>query len=68
MGQSDWMRIGAFHIESTAALLSEKLDLPLEIRQQNATEKMFESCGASLLNNIKTGIWIAGTLSLIQPL
>uniref|UniRef100_A0A2C9WRD4 F-box domain-containing protein n=1 Tax=Manihot esculenta TaxID=3983 RepID=A0A2C9WRD4_MANES len=55
----DWMRIGAFHIESTAALLSERLDLPLEIRQQNATEKMFESCGASLLNNIKTGIWIA---------
>ncbi|KAJ9171508.1 hypothetical protein P3X46_014867 [Hevea brasiliensis] len=55
----DWMRIGAFYIESKVALLTERLNLPLEIRQQNATEKMFQSCGASVLNNIKTGIWIA---------
>lgn len=66
MGQSDWMRIGAFYFDSQVAFLTERLSLPLKIRNQDTIEKTLESCGTCVLTNIKTGIWIAGNLNLTQ--
>lgn len=65
MGKSDWMRIGAFVFDSPVALLMEKLVCPSKLPQEETTEKMLSSCGSYLLKNIKTGIWIAGTLKLM---
>ncbi|KAL6311531.1 hypothetical protein AAG906_005201 [Vitis piasezkii] len=55
----DWMRIGAFFLDSPIALLAEKLSCPLKIPQGENLGKTLESCGFCILNNIKTGIWIA---------
>ncbi|XP_012083216.1 probable F-box protein At3g61730 [Jatropha curcas] len=55
----DWMRIGAFCLDSKVALLTQRLNLPLQIRQEDTIEKMLKSCGASMLRNMKIGIWIA---------
>eukprot|EP00257_Ricinus_communis_P007190 XP_002523354.2 probable F-box protein At3g61730 isoform X2 [Ricinus communis] len=55
----DWMRIGAFYFDSDVALLTERLSLLVKNRQRDATEKLLESCGASVLSNIKKGIWIS---------
>ncbi|KAI3444413.1 hypothetical protein Pfo_001078 [Paulownia fortunei] len=55
----DWMRIGAFLFDSHAALLTESLIAPLRIPKEVTTEKMLQLKGCCLLNNIKTGIWIA---------
>ncbi|CBI40521.3 unnamed protein product, partial [Vitis vinifera] len=41
------------------ALLAEKLSCPLKIPQGENLGKTLESCGFCILNNIKTGIWIA---------
>lgn len=60
MGESDWMRIGAFLFNSQEALLTDKFNLPLKIVKEKTIEKMLEACGSCLLKNIKTGIWIAG--------
>lgn len=54
------MRIGAFFLDSPDALLAEKLSSPLKIPQGEALGKTLESRGFCILNNIKTGIWIAG--------
>ncbi|XP_065860215.1 probable F-box protein At3g61730 isoform X2 [Euphorbia lathyris] len=54
----DWMRIGAFYFDSNIAVLAERLSLLVKIRQ-DATEAMLEACGASVLRNIKKGIWVA---------
>jgi len=68
MGQSDWMRIGAFFFDSQVALLSERLSLPLKIINKDNVEKALESSGACLLSNIKKGIWIAGNFnSVLSP-
>uniref|UniRef100_F6I6C3 F-box protein n=2 Tax=Vitis vinifera TaxID=29760 RepID=F6I6C3_VITVI len=55
----DWMRIGAFFLDSPIALLAEKLNCPLKMPQGENLGKTLESCGFCILNNIKTGIWIA---------
>ncbi|KAG8391942.1 hypothetical protein BUALT_Bualt01G0239400 [Buddleja alternifolia] len=55
----DWMRIGAFLFDSCAALLTENLVAPLRIPKQETADKMLQRYGCCMLNNIKTGIWIA---------
>ncbi|XP_074321542.1 putative F-box protein At3g61730 [Silene latifolia] len=54
----DWMRIGAFFLNSPAALLTEKLTFPRRIAM-DTIEKMLENMGLCVITNIKTGIWIA---------
>ncbi|KAF5191487.1 F-box protein rmf [Thalictrum thalictroides] len=55
----DWMRIGAFYIDSSYVLLTETLIWPLRIPKGETPLKMLETSGSCVLNNIKTGIWIA---------
>ncbi|XP_057954939.1 probable F-box protein At3g61730 [Malania oleifera] len=55
----DWMRIGAFFLDSSTVLLTEKLSSPPEIPPEGTMEKMLQSTGSCVLNNIRTGIWIA---------
>ncbi|GMH21743.1 hypothetical protein Nepgr_023585 [Nepenthes gracilis] len=55
----DWMRIGAFSLDSSAALLADNLTCPKRIPQEDTTEKMLQSSGLCVLTDIKTGIWIA---------
>ncbi|CAO2835484.1 unnamed protein product [Amaranthus hypochondriacus] len=57
----DWIRIGAFSLESSAAILTEKLISPpkRKIFQGKNLEEMLKSQGFCVLTNIKTGIWIA---------
>ncbi|KAH7519485.1 probable F-box protein At3g61730 [Ziziphus jujuba] len=55
----DWMRIGAFSIDSSVALLTEKLTAPVKISYEDNIENMLQSHGYCLLNNVKNGIWIA---------
>ncbi|XP_038875515.1 probable F-box protein At3g61730 [Benincasa hispida] len=54
----DWMRIGAFFLDSSVALLSERLGSQMKIPKQDSTDKTLES-GCCVLHNVKTGIWIA---------
>lgn len=57
----DWIRIGAFFLESSAAIVTEKLICPpRRIPQKETLEQMLQSRGLCVLTNIKTGIWIAG--------
>ncbi|XP_021748561.1 probable F-box protein At3g61730 [Chenopodium quinoa] len=56
----DWIRIGAFFLESSAAIVTEKLTSPpRKIPQKETLEQMLQSLGLCVLTNIKTGIWIA---------
>ncbi|GAV64422.1 hypothetical protein CFOL_v3_07940, partial [Cephalotus follicularis] len=55
----DWMRIGAFFLDSPVVILTDSLCLPMKISREETTKKTLESCGTCLLKNIKTGIWIA---------
>ncbi|XP_050237587.1 probable F-box protein At3g61730 [Mercurialis annua] len=55
----DWMRIGAFFFDSKVALLTGRLSLLVKIRQRDSIEKLLESGGATVLKNIKKGIWIS---------
>lgn len=55
------MRIGAFYFDSSVALLTERLNFPGELRKEESMEKMLRSHGCCFLDNIKPGIWIAGT-------
>ncbi|KAI8023165.1 putative F-box protein [Camellia lanceoleosa] len=55
----DWMRIGAFFFDSPVAFLTEKLIPPVKIPHEETIEKMLQLSGSCVLNNIKTGIWIA---------
>jgi hypothetical protein len=61
MGKSDWMRIGAFFLESSEALLTERLSSPEEIPKEDTIENILESCGCCVLDKVKSGIWIAGS-------
>ncbi|KAK3026598.1 hypothetical protein RJ639_041618, partial [Escallonia herrerae] len=63
---SDWMRVGAFFFDSPFALRTEKLMRPLKLPQVENTDKMLESCGSSVVKNVRTGIWIAGTMQLLD--
>ncbi|XP_042064312.1 probable F-box protein At3g61730 [Salvia splendens] len=55
----DWMRIGAFLFDSPDALLTESLIERIKIPKEETMEKMVHKESFCLLNNIKTGIWIA---------
>ncbi|XP_048421210.1 probable F-box protein At3g61730 isoform X2 [Pyrus x bretschneideri] len=55
----DWMRIGAFSVESSEAFLTEKLIKPSRLPDGESIQKMLESCGSCVLDKVKTGIWIA---------
>ncbi|KAF7815626.1 putative F-box protein [Senna tora] len=55
----DWMRIGAFSLDSSVVLLAERLTFPRNIKKDDATETMLQSHGCCLLDNVRTGIWIA---------
>ncbi|XP_073047531.1 probable F-box protein At3g61730 isoform X2 [Primulina eburnea] len=55
----DWMRIGAFSIDSHAVLLTESLTGPIRIPKEETAQKMLQMTGGCILNSIKTGIWIA---------
>ncbi|XP_010053823.2 probable F-box protein At3g61730 [Eucalyptus grandis] len=54
----DWMRIGAFSLDSSQALLTERLSA-VEIPEAGNMKKILKSGAYCLLKNIKTGIWIA---------
>lgn len=54
------MRIGAFSLDSSVAFLTEKLIAPMNLSDSDA-QKAVETDGFCILNNVKTGIWIAGT-------
>lgn len=60
MGKSDWMRIGAFYLESSVALLTERLSSPSNFAK-DTIENMLQSSGCCMLDNVKPGIWIAGS-------
>ncbi|XP_020411937.1 probable F-box protein At3g61730 [Prunus persica] len=55
----DWMRIGAFSVESSEALLTERLRNPTKLPEEDTMQKMLEACGYCVLDNVKAGIWIA---------
>ncbi|XP_024020948.1 probable F-box protein At3g61730 [Morus notabilis] len=55
----DWMRIGAFSLDSSEVLLTERLSAPTRIPKEDETETMLQSSGCCVLKNVKTGIWIA---------
>ncbi|KAI9073196.1 hypothetical protein K1719_044805 [Acacia pycnantha] len=55
----DWMRIGAFSLDSSLALLAERLSFPMRIRKGETIENMLQSHGCCMLDNVKSGIWIA---------
>ncbi|XP_047337328.1 probable F-box protein At3g61730 [Impatiens glandulifera] len=55
----DWMRIGAFVFDSTEALLTDKLILPVNPSKDKIADQMVLENDAFVLKNIKTGIWIA---------
>ncbi|KAG6423206.1 hypothetical protein SASPL_113595 [Salvia splendens] len=64
----DWMRIGAFLFDSPDALLTESLIESIKIPKVETMEKMVQKESFCLLNNIKTGIWIAGIFNQIVSL
>ncbi|KAL6128573.1 hypothetical protein ACLB2K_071928 [Fragaria x ananassa] len=55
----DWMRIGAFFLESSSVLITERLSTPLKFPKEESVQQMLESCGSCVLNDVKPGIWIA---------
>uniref|UniRef100_A0A2N9ECX9 F-box domain-containing protein n=1 Tax=Fagus sylvatica TaxID=28930 RepID=A0A2N9ECX9_FAGSY len=55
----DWMRIGAFFMDSSVALLTERISCSPKISNEDDVKKMLKSSGCCVLDNIKTGIWIA---------
>lgn len=59
----DWLRIGSFLFESPVALMTESLNAPLRVPKEETVEKMLNN-GCCLLENIKTGIWLAGNTNM----
>ncbi|KAJ0254939.1 F-box protein [Hirschfeldia incana] len=55
----DWMRVGAFTLDSRVSLLTERLSSPLKVPREGTIERMLESTGACIVKDIKSGIWIA---------
>ncbi|KAE8660835.1 putative F-box protein [Hibiscus syriacus] len=63
----DWMRIGAFSFDSEVAFICERMvNPPVKIPKQGNIDDMLQSSGSCLLRNIKTGIWIAGTMQMLD--
>ncbi|XP_009104341.1 probable F-box protein At3g61730 [Brassica rapa] len=56
----DWMRIGAFTLDSRMSLLTESLSGQLKVpRVQGTIDQMLQSTGSCIIKDIKSGIWIA---------
>ncbi|PKU68583.1 putative F-box protein [Dendrobium catenatum] len=56
----DWMRIGAFFIETPSAVLTEKLALPSKLMElEEDQNRAIQLSGTCILTDIRTGIWIA---------
>nr|KYP47929.1 hypothetical protein KK1_030416 [Cajanus cajan] len=53
------MHIGTFSFDSSVTVLTERLTFPGKIRKGETMEKMLRSLGCCLLDNVKSGIWIA---------
>lgn len=64
--QTDWMRIGAFLFDSHDALLTENLIESIKVPKEDTPEKLLPKEGYCLLNNIKSGIWIAGSFFTVH--
>ncbi|KAJ0255645.1 hypothetical protein HA466_0103580 [Hirschfeldia incana] len=63
----DWMRIGAFTLDSRMSLLTENLRGQLRVpRVQGTIEQMLQSTGSCIIKDIKSGIWIAGTMQTLD--
>ncbi|CAN1309274.1 Probable F-box protein At3g61730 [Linum perenne] len=62
----NWMRIGAFFLDSASAILTQRLTLPLKIKKRDPLEIMLASNGACLLTDLRRGIWIAGTMQTLD--
>lgn len=56
----DWMRIGAFTLDSRTSLLTESLSGQLKVPREGTIERMLQSSGSCVIKDIKSGIWIAG--------
>ncbi|URE47695.1 Nac domain-containing protein, partial [Musa troglodytarum] len=56
----DWIRIGAFLLDSSVVLLTENLTLPKMLpRPEDDPAKSIQTTGTCLLAGARTGIWIA---------
>ncbi|CAH2063188.1 unnamed protein product [Thlaspi arvense] len=55
----DWMRIGAFTLDSPMSLLTENLSGQLKVPREGTIERMLQTTGSCIIKNIKSGIWIA---------
>ncbi|XP_010469019.1 PREDICTED: probable F-box protein At3g61730 isoform X2 [Camelina sativa] len=55
----DWMRIGAFLLDSRSSLLTESLSGHLKVPRDGTIDRMLQSSGSCVINDIKSGIWIA---------
>nr|XP_018674649.1 PREDICTED: probable F-box protein At3g61730 isoform X1 [Musa acuminata subsp. malaccensis] len=56
----DWIRIGAFLLDSPVVLLTENLTLPKMLpRPEDDPAKTIQTTGTCLLAGARTGIWIA---------
>ncbi|WZZ51748.1 hypothetical protein YC2023_051855 [Brassica napus] len=52
----DWMRIGAFTLDSRVSLLTEKLSSPLRVPREGTIERMLESSGSCIVKDIKSDL------------
>ncbi|AED94039.1 F-box-like domain superfamily [Arabidopsis thaliana x Arabidopsis arenosa] len=64
----DWMRLGAFVLDSRTSFLTESLSGRLKVPTEGTIEQMLQSSGSCLINDIKSGIWIADLQLLRCPL
>ncbi|KAL0866125.1 hypothetical protein Bca101_045243 [Brassica carinata] len=55
----DWMRIGAFTLDSRMSLLTESLSGQVKVPRAGTIEQMLQSTGSCITKDIKSGIWIA---------
>ncbi|RWR80275.1 putative F-box protein [Cinnamomum micranthum f. kanehirae] len=55
----DWMRIGAFFLDSPVAMVTDRLSLPRKLPQEESTKEMIQKSGICMVKNVKMGIWIA---------
>ncbi|XP_038977770.1 probable F-box protein At3g61730, partial [Phoenix dactylifera] len=56
--------IGGFVLETPSVLLTEKLVLPKKLpKPEGNPERTIQTFGTCVLTNVRTGIWLAGTIS-----
>eukprot|EP00253_Pinus_taeda_P009897 PITA_09897 len=62
----DWMRIGAFSFDSGEVLVTEKISEVKATISNKEKGKFKIPTKACLLSDVKTGIWIAGTMQTLD--